>query len=246
MSVQHPAHYKDVPAWQLSDSFWERINPLLPKPKSRLRGRGKQRKHVGGRPPADRRLVMAGILYVLRTGCQWNAAPREYGSGKTLHRYFQLWTRAGVFKRMWRAGLAEYDEIKGLQWKWQAADGAMTKAPLGGEATGKNPTDRAKQGTKRSLLVEAKGVPLAIEVGPANRHDAKMLAATLDGMIVERPEPSEQEKQHLYLDKAYAGEPSQEVGQQRGYEVHVPTKRTRSRSASAKAVDAKRDVGWWR
>jgi putative transposase len=224
MSVQHPAHYKEVPAWQLSDSFWERINPLLPKPKSRLRGRGKQRKHVGGRPPADQRLVMAGILYVLRTGCQWNATPREYGSGKTLHRYFQLWTRAGVFKRMWRAGLAEYDEVKGLEWKWQAADGAMTKAPLGGEATGKNPTDRAKQGTKRSLLVEAKGVPLAIEVGPANRHDAKMLAATLDGMIVERPEPSEQEKQHLCLDKAYAGEPSQEVGQQRGYEVHVPDK----------------------
>jgi putative transposase len=224
MSVQHPAQYKDVPAWQLSDSFWERINPLLPKPKSRLRGRGQQCKHVGGRPPADRRQVMAGILYVLRTGCQWNAAPREYGSGKTLHRYFQLWTRARVFKRMWRAGLQEYDEVKGLQWKWQAADGAMTKAPLGGQATGKNPTDRAKQGTKRSLLVEAKGVPLAIEVGPANRHDVKMLAATLDGVIVERPVPSEQEKQHLCLDKAYAGEPSQEVGQQRGYEVHVPDK----------------------
>ena len=224
MSVQHPAHYKDVPAWQLSDSFWLRINPLLPKPKSRLRGRGKQRKHVGGRPAADRRQVMAGILYVLRTGCQWNAAPREYGSGKTLHRYFQLWTRAGVFKRMWRAGLQEYDEINGLEWKWQAADGAMTKAPLGGAATGKNPTDRAKCGTKRSLLVEAKGVPLAIEVGPANRHDVKMLAATLDGVIVERPVPSEEEKQHLCLDKAYAGEPSQEVGQQRGYEVHVPDK----------------------
>jgi transposase len=122
MSVQHPAHYKDVPAWQLSDSFWDRIKPLLPKPKSRLRGRGKKRKNVGGRPPADRRQVLAGILYVLRTGCQWNAAPSEYGSGKTLHRYFQLWTRARVFKRMWRAGLAEYDEVKGLEWKWQAAD----------------------------------------------------------------------------------------------------------------------------
>jgi putative transposase len=125
---------------------------------------------------------------------------------------------------MWRAGLQEYDEINGLEWKWQAADGAMTKAPLGGAATGKNPTDRAKCGTKRSLLVEAKGVPLAIEVGPANRHDVKMLAATLDGVIVERPVPSEEEKQHLCLDKAYAGEPSQEVGQQRGYEVHVPDK----------------------
>ena len=107
MSVQHTTHYKHVPSWQLSDSFWERIKPLLPKPKSRLRGRGKNRKNVGGRPPADPRLLMAGILYVLRTGCQWNAAPRVFGSGKTLHRYFQRWSRARVFKRMWKAGLQE-------------------------------------------------------------------------------------------------------------------------------------------
>lgn len=224
MSVQHPAHYKDVPAWRLSDSFWLRIKPLLPKPKSRLRGRGRKRKNIGGRPPAPARQVLAGILYVLRTGCQWNAAPKEYGSGKTLHRYFQLWTRKRVFKRMWRAGLEEYDELKGLGWKWQAADGAITKAPLGGEATGANPTDRAKRGTKRSLLVEARGVPLAIEVGPANRHEVKMLAETLDGVIVERPEPSEQGKQNLCLDKGYCGEPAQQQAEARGYEVHVPEK----------------------
>ncbi len=120
-SVQHSvAQYKDVPSWELSDSFWERIQPLLPKPKSRLRGRGQQRRHIGGRPAAEPRQVMAGILYVLRTGCQWNAAPKEYGSGKTLHRYFQRWHRASVFKRMWQAGLTEYDELKGLAWKWQA------------------------------------------------------------------------------------------------------------------------------
>jgi putative transposase len=224
MSVQHPTHYKDVSAWQLSDSFWERIKPLLPKPKSRWRGRGKQRRNVGGRPPADPRKLMAGILYVLRTGCQWDAAPKEFASGKTLHRYFQDWTRKRVFKRMWRAGLQEYDEIKGLEWKWQAVDAAMTKAPLGGQATGKNPTDRAKLGVKRSLLVEAKGVPLAIEVGPANRHEVKLLAATLDGIVVARPQPSKEEKQNLCMDKGYAGEPAQQEAAARGYEVHVPDK----------------------
>jgi len=61
-------------------------------------------------------------------------------------------------------------------------------------------------------------------VGPANRHDVKLLAATLDGVVVERPEVREEKKQHLCLDKAYAGEPAQEVGQARGYEVHVPDK----------------------
>ena len=104
MFVQHSTRYKDVPSWGLSDSFWERIKPFIPKPKSRLRGRGKYRKHIGGRPSAEPRQVMAGILYVLRTGCQCNAVPREYGSGKTLHRYFQRWTRAGVFKKLWKSG----------------------------------------------------------------------------------------------------------------------------------------------
>ena len=140
MSETPKTDYADVASWELSDSLWERIEPLLPKVKSRYRGRGKKRKHIGGRPIADRRKVMSGILYILRTGCQWNALPQaEYGSGKTAHSYFQRWRRAGVFRRMWQAGLTEYDELKGIAWKWQAADGTMTKAPLGGEKTGPNP-----------------------------------------------------------------------------------------------------------
>jgi transposase len=127
MSVQHSTQYKDVPSWGLSDSFWERIKPLIPKPKSRLRGRGKRCKHLGGRPGAKPRRVMAGILCVLRTGCQWNATLSEYGSGKTLHRYFQRWARARVFKKLWKNGLEEYDELKGIAWKWQAAAGEPTE-----------------------------------------------------------------------------------------------------------------------
>ena len=51
-----------------------------------------------GRPPVMFRKVMDGILYVLRTGCQWKALPREYGAGSTCHRRFQQWVRAGVRK----------------------------------------------------------------------------------------------------------------------------------------------------
>ena len=96
---------KEVQSWELSAELWEKIEPFIPQPKSRLRGRGKQRRNVGGRPPANSRTLLAGIFYVLRTGCQWNAAPQEFGSGKTLHRYFQRWTRRGVFKKLWRARL---------------------------------------------------------------------------------------------------------------------------------------------
>jgi transposase len=127
-------------SWELSGEFWEWVEPLLPKdqkllPKGR-RGRG--------RPSADLRSTFAGILYVLRTGCQWKAVPKVYGSGSTVHRHFLDWARTGVFAKLWLAGLAEYDEMEGIAWKWQSIDGAMVKAPLGGEATGPNPTDRGK------------------------------------------------------------------------------------------------------
>ena len=223
MTEPKKSRYQEVASWELSDSMWERIEPLLPKEKSRYRGRGKHRRHIGGRPAADRRRTMAGILYVLRTGCQWNAAPREYGSGKTLHKYFQRWKRAGVFKKMWRAGLQAYDACKGIGWQWQSVDGAMVKAPLGGEATGPNPTDRAKRGTKRSLLVDERGVPLGLVISGANRADVKLLEPTLAAVMMARPAPSDG-AQNLCLDKAYAGQPTEELARANGYVVHVPDK----------------------
>jgi putative transposase len=89
------------------------------------------------------------------SAAEWNAL-NETGlcSSSSAHRRFQEWEAAGVFHRLWELGLHEYDELKGLEWEWQALDGAMTKAPLGGKETGPNPTDRAKRGAKRSLLTE--------------------------------------------------------------------------------------------
>jgi transposase len=186
---------------------------------------------------------MSGILYILRTGCQWNALPRaQYGSGKTAHSYFQRWVRAGVFRRMWAAGLTDYDELKGIAWTWQAADGAMTKAPLGGGKTGPNPTDRAKRGTKRSLLVDERGAPLGLVVSGANTPDGKLLEATLASMPIERPDP-QTTSQNLCLDKAYSDAPSAEVAQAYGYELHVPDKANAKKSGSANRGAGKRDVG---
>lgn len=115
---------KSAPLWRVPDELWDRIEPLLPKYRA-----SKQ----GGRPRADQRQVLDGILYVLRTGCQWKAAPREFGSPSTLHDYFQEWTKKGVFFRLWKEALREYDALEGIDWGWQSLDGAMTKAPLGGE-----------------------------------------------------------------------------------------------------------------
>ena len=235
-------HYADVDSWELSDSLWERIEPMLPKPKSRFRGRGRARRNIGGRPASEPRTIMTGILYIMRTGCQWNALPRVYGSGKTAHRYFQRWVRAGVFKRLWQAGLGDYDDLKGIDWQWQAADGAMTKAPLGGEKTGKNPTDRGKTGTKRSLLVDAQGVPLGIVLSGANTPDGRLLEPTLQAVPIERPDP-ETTVQHLCLDKGYVGEPCAKVAKSEGYTLHVPDKANAKKNASASPDGASRGAG---
>lgn len=85
------------------------------------------------------RQVLDGIFYVLRTGCQWKAAPPEFGSGSSLNRYFQRWQKRGVFRKLWQAALHEYDDQIGIEWDWQSMDGAMTKAPLGGKKDGQEP-----------------------------------------------------------------------------------------------------------
>jgi len=114
--------------------------------KNQLCPRQYRRKPGGGRKPLDPRRVFEGIVYVLRTGCQWKALPEErFGSASSIHKYFRLWAAAGVFVRLWRKGLAEYDDLEGIAWRWQSLDGGMVKAPLAQEAVGPNPTDREKK-----------------------------------------------------------------------------------------------------
>ena len=105
-------------------------------------------------------------------------------SSSSAHRRFQEWVAAEVFAKLWILGLAEYDALEGIDWAWLSMDGAMTKAPLGGEATGKNPTDRGKRGVKRSLLVEGNGVPIGVAIDGKNRHDKKLVEATIDSIPV--------------------------------------------------------------
>ncbi len=128
-------------SWRLPEALWQRMQPLLPR---------YRKSRQGGRPRADLKSVAQGIFYVLRTGCQWKAVPQEYGSGSTLHRYFQQWTAAGVFRKLWKQCLLEYDELKGIEWNWQSVDGAMTKSPLGGEKYRQKP-DRSRQAGNEAI-----------------------------------------------------------------------------------------------
>lgn len=134
-----------VQSWEVSDKFWEFVEPMIPK-KKRDKGKRYKRKPGGGRKPIEARKVFEGIVYVLRTGIQWKALPKStYGSPSAIHRYFLEWEAAGFFTKLWKKGLAEYDEMEGIAWEWQSIDGSTIKAPMAKESNGKNPTDRGKK-----------------------------------------------------------------------------------------------------
>lgn len=198
--------------WRVPDDLWQRIAKHLGPEKA---------PGTVGRPPTSSRVIFDAIIYVLRTGCQWQAIPREtYAPGSTVHGRFSQWVKAGVFRKAWQELLAYYDHEVGIAWKWQSLDCAITKAPLGGDATGPSPVDRGKSGTKRSVLTDQRGAPLSIVVTAANTHDKTVAVQTLDAIIVSRPVKIVYRVHHLCLDKGYDFEDVIEGAKERDYILH--------------------------
>jgi len=108
---------------RIPDELWDEIKNILPKEKPF---------NTVGRPIVKYRKVFDGILYVLRTGCQWKMLPKEYGSGSTCHRRFQEWNKLNVFKNTWIKLLKIYNIKIGINWTWQSIDSISIKSPLGG------------------------------------------------------------------------------------------------------------------
>jgi putative transposase len=204
---------RGVDYFHLPRPLWRKLNKCLPKKKSKST--------KGGRPRASDRAVINAIWYVLWTGCQWKALHRDWFgvSSSVVHERFQRWRQMGVFEKLMKR-MAEYyaRECSGISWKWQAMDSKHSGAPLGGEKTGKNPTDRGKLGAKINLLVDGRGAPISIVLTAANRHD-KVSAIELICSVVTRS-PAQKE-QHLCADKAYDSDDLREFLASAGYEAHI-------------------------
>jgi len=156
---------------EMSDEFWRQVEPLL---------EPFRRKKSGGRPPLDFRVILNGILSLLKTGCQWDCLPGCYGAKSTVHEHFQNWAHAGVMAEIFGLMANAYQTRIGVQWTWQSMDGALVQAPVRGqppclaeEGLGRNPTDRGRSGSKFHLQVDQQGVPLGVTVVGANVHDSR-------------------------------------------------------------------------
>lgn len=198
--------------WEVPDDLWEPIAQLIKEhdpPKAT------------GRKREDARKILDAVIFRLRTGCQWNHIPRIYGDDATIHRTFQHWVQIGLFDKIWALLVERCQELGRVDWQWQAVDAALGKARLGGDAIGPNPTDRAKNGTKHSILVEAGGAPLAVVVAPANTNDQKLLEKTIEAVVVDRPEPTPEQPQNLCLDKAYDNPTGEAAVEKYNYIGHI-------------------------
>ncbi|MCX7741847.1 MAG: IS5 family transposase [Tepidimonas sp.] len=204
----------------MTDQYWQRVEPLIPQ-RQRVPGKQYRRRPGAGRPAKPARLVFEAIVHVLRTGCQWKALPRErYGCASAIHKRFPQWEAAGFFEALWRAGLAEYDGMQGIAWRWQSVDAAMMKVPLARQAAGPNPADPGKKGSKRHLLVDGRGVPLSLIVSAANVHDSTRLEELLTAAVFKRPRPPQRRNCHLFADVGYRSAKNLQLIDAHGYMAH--------------------------
>jgi len=129
------ANGDDPTIWRVDDALWAELRPLLVVDKPRKKP---------GRPRNADRPIFDGLIWIARSGGQWQALPREFGPKSTVHDRFQEWVEYGCFAAAWARLLAVYDDEVGLDWQWQAADGCLVKAPLG---TKGGPARRKRPGT---------------------------------------------------------------------------------------------------
>ena len=175
------------------DPIWEQFEALLPE---------RDVDHPLGchNPRIPDRVVFEKLVQVLVFGCAYERIADASCSATTLRRRRDEWIDSGVMERLRGMVLDAYDRMIGLDLSDVAVDWCITKAPCGGEKAGRSPVDRGKRGIKRSMVVDANGIPLGAIAAPANRHDSPLLGETLDTMeaLGELPE-----RMSVHLDRGY-------------------------------------------
>ena len=201
------------------EPLWDQFAALLPE---------REVFHPWGchRPRIADRVVFDKLIQVLVYGIGYAKAADATCSATTIRDRRDEWIAAGAFTGLEQAALEAYDRIVGLDLEDVAVDGCIVKAPCGGDAAGKSPVDRGKQGTKRSLMVDGAGVPIGCVVTGANRGDSPLLRPTLEklarfdhGLGAGLPEQIT-----VHLDAGYDNKPARAVLEEFGCRGVISTK----------------------
>ena len=209
------------------DAVWQSFAAYLPK-------RGHTNHPLGcHRPRISDRDCFEAILFRLVTGCSWDVAGRLGKGGETtLRRRRDEWVAVGAFQHLVEEAINAFDKVIGLDLSEVSVDGSLHKAPMGGEGTGPNPTDRGKTGWKWSIATDANGVPIGWVTEGANRNDSILLAPTLDD-VKERGLLADVET--LWLDRGYDSELTRTRLVERGItDAMIAKKRKRGSATGSK------------
>jgi Transposase and inactivated derivatives len=225
-----------LPSW-LTAPLWDQFAALLP-PREVYDPTHPLRCH---RPRIADRIVFDKLLQVLRFGCSYQGIADSTCSATTIRDRRDEWIKAGVFAQLKQIALDAYDRIVGLILDDIAVDGAITKAPGGGEVAGPSPVDRRKQGMKRSVLVEGYGIPLGRVLAGANRHDSPLLAPTLDRLDDLGPLP---EQITVHLDAGYDSGKTRDLLTERGLHGEIAHKGDKAPIQAGQRWHVERTNAW--
>jgi len=194
-----------LPSW-LVEPLWDQFAALLPEQPST---------HPLGchRPRITDRILFDKLIQVLLFGCAYERIADHTCSERPLRRRRDEWIAAGIDQHLEHIARQAYDRMIGLNLKDLAIDGCITKAPCGGEATGRSPVDRGKQGRKRSVASDGHGIPLGCVIAGANTHDSPLLAPTLETLADVGPLPT---RPTMHLDPGYDSDKTRTALAERG------------------------------
>src|SRR5437868_2992689 len=159
----------------VTDELWAVVEPLLPPEPAHPQG---------GRPRVPNRATLTGILFVLKTGIPWEDLPQEMGCGcgMTCWRRLRDWQQAGIWEQLMVILLDRLHCAGQINWERVVIDSSSIPAPAGGAATGPNPTDRGKTGTKHHVVTDGHGIPLVVAQTSANRPEGEQLLNLVDAI----------------------------------------------------------------
>ncbi len=173
---------------------------------------------LGGRPAADKRKVIRGIFWILDNGAKWKDLPRRFGSKSTVHRWFQTWVRDGVFEQIMRNAGRCVEKRGGYRLYECFIDGTFSKARGGGDGIG---CTKAGKGVKIMVLVDARGLPVAVDTTSASLHESQLVQRLFDFMLTEEVPP------RVIGDKAYDSDRLDEELAEQGIEMIAPHRANR-------------------
>lgn len=135
MARKKKTHQPLATIWEVDDELWSIIHNILEEfdPPART-----------GRPRTGQREALNGIIYQMRSGVQWNQLPSRFGDDSSVHRTMQRWIANDVFERIWAVLIENCQELGGVDWEWQSADGTMGKARFGGIKSAQTPRIAAR------------------------------------------------------------------------------------------------------